>query len=159
MKQIWAPWRMDYILNAGKGGCFLCEIFAAGADEDNLVLSRGGRCALLMNLYPYNNGHLMVAPFRHVASLEEMDGEELAELMSMASAACAALRAAVNPDGFNVGINIGAAAGAGLKDHIHMHIVPRWRGDTNFMPVVADVKVIPQSLRELWGRIKEALSA
>jgi len=158
MKRIWAPWRMKYILNSRKKGCFLCDIFKSKQDKRHLILKRGKYCCLLLNRYPYNNGHLMVAPYKHVDSLELLNANEMSEMMQMASIACKALRKSLHPDGFNLGLNIGTAAGAGLKNHIHLHIVPRWEGDTNFMPVLGEVKIIPQPLDELWRQIKNALT-
>ncbi len=111
-----------------------------------------------MNRYPYTGGHLMVAPFRHVATVEEMSERELAEMMALTKEAMKALRKTIRPHGFNVGINVGEAAGAGLKDHVHLHIVPRWRGDTNFITVMADVRVVPQALAELWGKLREVMA-
>ena len=157
MKRLWAPWRMEYILKMKQDECFLCEIIKSDDDETNLVLLRGETSLLLMNRYPYNNGHLMVAPYRHVAALEAMNEVELLDMMRLASDACAALRKIVCAEGFNVGLNLGAAAGAGLKDHVHLHIVPRWSGDTNFMPVIADSKVIPQSLDQLCAELRRTL--
>lgn len=158
MKRIWAPWRMKYILNSRKKGCFLCDICQDDKNEQNLVLKRGKSNFLLLNKYPYNNGHLMIAPYRHVDRLESMHEPEMTEMMQLASTACKALRKSLHPDGFNLGLNIGTAAGAGLKDHIHLHIVPRWEGDTNFMPVFGEVKVIPQPLDELWRKLRKALN-
>ena len=145
---------MEYILNSKEPGCFMCDIFQNDKDRENLLLYRGETCALLMNRFPYNNGHLMAAPYKHVDSIEKMKQTELTEMMELASKACSTLRDVVKPHGFNIGINIGAVAGAGLKDHVHLHIVPRWEGDTNFMPVLADTKVIPQPLDELWELLK-----
>lgn len=158
MKRIWAPWRMKYILQSRKAGCFLCSIFKSRRDQRHLVLQRGAYCYLLLNRYPYNNGHLMVAPYRHAATLENMRPEEMNEMMQLTSKACKALRKCMRPDGFNLGLNIGTAAGAGLKDHLHLHIVPRWEGDTNFMPVFGEVKIIPQPLDEVWRKLRKALS-
>lgn len=154
MKRLWAPWRMAYILSSREKGCFLCDIIQGNADRKNLVLRRGEFCALVLNRYPYNNGHLMVAPYRHVDNLGVMSDGERSELLALAAAACAALKKAMRPDGFNIGLNLGVSAGAGLKDHLHLHIVPRWEGDTNFMPVIAGVKVIPQSLDALWRQLR-----
>jgi len=156
MERLWAPWRMEYILKCRQPGCFLCDAFQSVADRDNLIVKRSTTCALVMNRYPYNNGHLMVAPYRHLDNLEDLRAEEQADLLALATAACARLREVVHAQGFNLGINQGAAAGAGLKDHIHLHIVPRWEGDTNFMPILADVKVIPQPLLELWEQLHNA---
>ncbi len=150
---------MEYILKSNQPGCFLCDILGSKADRENLVLRRGRHCAVLMNRYPYNNGHLMVTPYRHVDGVESMQPEEHLEMLGLAGRACVWLRKVMRPDGFNIGINQGAAAGAGLKEHIHLHIVPRWNGDTNFMPVLAEVKVIPQALGELWERLLSAARA
>jgi ATP adenylyltransferase len=158
MKRIWAPWRMEYILKSRKKGCFLCNILKARNDKRNLVLKRGEYSFLLLNRYPYNNGHLMVTPYRHASSIESLNGKELGEMMELCSLACKALRKSLKPDGFNIGLNIGTTAGAGLKDHIHLHIVPRWEGDTNFMPVLGEVKIIPQMLGELWRKMKKELT-
>ncbi len=156
MERLWAPWRMEYIRQCRQPGCFLCDAFQSVADRDNLIIKRSTSCALVMNRYPYNNGHLMVAPYRHLANLEDLQAEEQGDLLALATTACTRLREVVHAQGFNLGINQGAAAGAGLKGHIHLHIVPRWEGDTNFMPVMAEVKVIPQTLLELWEQLHKA---
>ena len=157
-KALWAPWRMEYIRRPSGGGCFLCEILPAGNDRANLVLRRDPHAVLLMNRYPYNNGHLLVAPRRHVADLGDLSPEERAAIMDLLDLGVQALRATVRPDGFNLGFNLGGAAGAGLESHLHGHIVPRWSGDTNFMPVLADVKVVPQAMDELWADLSAALA-
>ena len=158
-KNIWAPWRIEYILANKAGGCFLCDMFRERADRKNHLLFRGKTCAALINRYPYSPGHLMIAPLRHVAKLTRMTRAELREMMELTARCSGILERAIHPHGFNIGINIGDAAGAGLRDHVHMHIVPRWSGDTNFMPVLADVKVMPQALDEIWdalhGHFKE----
>lgn len=157
METLWAPWRIEYIKEAPKGGCFLCDILRAGGDDRaNLVLKRGTACAVVMNRYPYNNGHLMVAPYRHVARLADLTPEERLETMDLLDLSVAALTSAIRPEGFNVGINLGRVAGAGLETHLHTHIVPRWNGDTNFMPVIGDTKVIPQALDDLWVTLRAA---
>lgn len=145
-KTIWAPWRIEYILSDKTDGCFLCRMFAENRDRDNLLLKRGSACAVVMNRYPYTGGHLMVTPLRHVRHLKELTAEEKAELMELTIGAVEILKAELKPDGLNLGYNFGAAAGAGLKDHLHQHIVPRWTGDTNFMPVMCDTRVMPQAL-------------
>ncbi len=150
MKRIWAPWRMEYILQPKSKGCFLCEGFTDDQDRDRLILRRGTHCAIMMNRYPYNNGHLMVAPLRHIDRLEELTDSESAELMHFTQASIRVLRQYMKPDGFNVGLNLGEAAGAGLKEHLHQHIVPRWSGDTNFMPAIGETKVMPQSLGDVY---------
>jgi len=157
MKQLWAPWRMAYIDSSDKKdeGCIFCTKPAEHRDEENLLLYRGERCFVLMNLFPYNNGHLMVAPYAHVPTIEELDPATLTDIMVTAQRCLATLRAAMNPHGFNMGINQGTVAGAGIADHVHYHIVPRWNGDTNFMPVLADVKVMPDYLQNTYRQLKE----
>ncbi|MGC8613767.1 MAG: HIT family protein [Conexivisphaera sp.] len=153
MRRLWAPWRMEYISSGERGGeCVLCEA-ARDPVEERLVLHRGERAFIIMNRFPYNNGHLMVAPVRHVRLPGELSDEEALEIHRLISASMEALRRAMNPDGFNVGVNVGRHAGAGM-DHLHYHVVPRWAGDTNFMPVLADVKVIPQHLRTTYEQLR-----
>lgn len=147
-KTIWAPWRIEYILSDKEDGCFLCKMFAEENDRDNLLLKRGKTCVVVMNRYPYNGGHLMVAPYRHLEHLRDMAPEERLEMADLTIEAVEILKAALKPDGLNLGCNLGKAAGAGLEDHVHQHIVPRWNGDTNFMPVLADTRVMPQALQE-----------
>ena len=147
-KTIWAPWRIEYILGNKDEECFLCRMFAEENDRENLVLRRGKTCAVVMNRYPYTGGHLMVAPYRHLEHLQDMTPEERVEITNLSIEAVEILKTALKPDGLNLGYNLGAAAGAGLKDHIHQHIVPRWTGDTNFMPVIGDTRVMPQALME-----------
>jgi ATP adenylyltransferase len=139
-------------------GCFLCAKSRQQDDEANLILARGTRGFVIMNLYPYNSGHLMIAPYAHVPSIEELDAPTLTELMVLAQRCLAALRTALHPDGFNLGFNLGKVAGAGLADHVHLHVVPRWNGDTNFMPVLADVKVMPDLLQNTYRQIRAALT-
>ncbi len=157
MKQIWAPWRTVYIGGDHGGECFFCEKIKSVQDEANLVLLRGDRTFVLMNLYPYNNGHLLIAPKRHVGDIEDLTEEEMMELFKMTRKMVKVLRA-FNPEGFNVGVNIGKVAGAGVPGHLHIHVVPRWNGDTNFMPVLGDVKVISESLEETYKKLKESLA-
>ncbi len=147
-KTIWAPWRIEYILGDKEGGCFLCRMFAESSDRENLLLKRGRTCAVVMNRYPYNSGHLMVTPYRHIENLSDLTPEERLELMDLTAETVDILKGALHPQGLNLGFNLGEPAGAGLKDHIHQHIVPRWTGDTNFMPVLADTRVMPQALHE-----------
>lgn len=159
MEQLWAPWRMTYIApkTPQSQECIFCSKPAEHRDAENYILYRGERCFMLLNLYPYNNGHLMIAPYQHVGSIELLDAETLTEMMAQAQLALAALRKAMNPDGFNMGINQGKVAGAGFADHVHMHVVPRWEGDTNFMPVLADVKVMPEHLEIVYQQLKQAI--
>lgn len=137
--------------------CVFCLKLAQDRDAENYVLWRGKHCAIVLNLYPYNNGHLMVIPYAHVPSLEDLPVEAQTEMMLTVSKSLALLRRAMQPQGFNIGINIGQAAGAGIKDHIHIHIVPRWGGDTNFMPVLAETRVIPEWLDDTYANLKAAL--
>jgi ATP adenylyltransferase len=159
-ERIWAPWRLPYVKDAAKDveeECIFCAKPAAGDDEANLIVHRGERCFVILNLFPYTNGHLMIAPYEHVPTLPDMDPETLAELMALAQRAMVALDEKYAPHGYNVGFNQGRVAGAGFEHHIHMHVVPRWGGDTNFMPVLADARVLPQSLEESYRTLKGAL--
>ena len=153
-RPLWAPWRIEYITRPRKEGCIFCAI-AAGEDQQELLVERGDRCFTVLNAFPYASGHVMAAPYRHVAGLEELDDDELLGLMHLTRRAMRALREAMSPDGFNAGLNLGVEAGAGVADHLHMHVVPRWQGDTNFMPVLADTRVLPQAL----AATREALVA
>jgi ATP adenylyltransferase len=155
MEQIWAPWRIEYIEMEKAKGCILCDKPKENNDAPNYILYRGKKNFVILNSYPYNPGHLMVAPYRHVASLEELTNEELSEHFEIVSRSLKVLRRVFNPGGFNIGINMGKVAGAGIDDHIHTHIVPRWPGDTNFMPVIADVRVLPEALAETYDRLKD----
>jgi len=161
MKILWAPWRMIYIRrfsSEDRSECFLCKAAREKNDEENLVVFRGETCFVIMNRFPYNNGHLMVAPYRHVGSILELREEESAEIMSLLKLSVKALSEEYKPDGYNIGLNLGRVAGAGLADHIHFHVVPRWAGDTNFMPVISETKVIPEGLEETWRRLKSRFS-
>ncbi len=161
MEHLWAPWRMAYIApeTPQPQGCIFCTQPAENRDAEHHILYRGEHCFMMLNLYPYNNGHLMIAPYQHVGTIEGLPPETLTELMTQAQLALKALRAAMKPDGFNMGINQGKVAGAGFADHMHLHIVPRWNGDTNFMPVVADTKVMPEHLDVVYQKLKEAIAA
>jgi ATP adenylyltransferase len=155
-KQLWAPWRLEYIAQADEqDGCVFCDA-AAGDDEDRLVVHRGDRAFALLNKFPYSSGHLMVAPSRHVGDLTELEADEALEIHRLATQAVTALRQVYGPEGFNLGWNLGRIAGAGVVDHVHQHVVPRWAGDTNFMPVLADVKVLPEHLSETRRRLADA---
>lgn len=158
MDRLWAPWRAEYILGPKEQGCLLCRISQEKRDRENLVLWRGQLCFVMMNLYPYNSGHIMVVPHRHEKDLEGLGEEEMLEMMGLAQKGIAVLRTSMKPQGFNLGINLGDIAGAGVEDHVHLHIVPRWKGDTNFMPVSAATKVISQALEETYGVLQEAWS-
>jgi len=155
MKTLWAPWRMEYILSSEKeDGCILCPGEDRSRDDERLILHVGKRTMVIMNKYPYINGHLLVAPVRHVGGMEDLSEEEMLDLMTMVRTSIGVLRRHMNPDGFNVGLNLGRVAGAGLEDHLHFHVVPRWSGDTNFMAVFGDVRVIPQHIRETYGALR-----
>jgi ATP adenylyltransferase len=143
---MWAPWRLEYIKGPDPEDCIFCAAVEGERDAERYVVARGERCIVLLNAYPYNNGHLMVAPVDHVPSIEELADGSLLELMQLTRRSNMVLREAYAPDGFNIGINQGKVAGAGFDDHVHLHVVPRWGGDTNFMPVIADTRVLPQSL-------------
>jgi len=161
MEHLWAPWRMAYIAppTPHPQECIFCALPADNRDEEHHILYRGERCFMMLNLYPYNNGHLMIAPYQHMGAIEKLPIETLTELMAQAQLALKALRIAMKPAGFNLGINEGKVAGAGFADHMHLHIVPRWDGDTNFMPVVAEVKVLPEHLDVVYQKLKEAIAA
>jgi ATP adenylyltransferase len=148
---------MKYILSNKTKGCVLCDKVAENDDKKNHILYRGRTCCVMLNLYPYNNGHLMIAPYQHVPSLEMLEEETLIEMMLLVSKCLVALRQCMNPQGFNLGVNIGKAAGAGVYDHVHFHIVPRWEGDTNFMPILAETRVIPELLDDTYDQLKAHL--
>jgi len=156
MKKLWAPWRIQYILHVDseKEGCIFCVKPKENKDEKNLILFRGEKTFVMMNLFPYNTGHLMVAPFRHTGGFVELDEEEGKEIFKLTQLSLKILKEVMEPDGFNLGTNIGRVAGAGYEDHVHLHIVPRWSGDTNFMPIIADVKIIPEGLKETYKKLK-----
>jgi len=157
MKRLWTPWRMQYLTGADKShsepGCVFCAKLYA-PDESEHVLCRGQFAYVTLNRYPYNNGHLMVIPNIHVASLENLAAPTLAELMQLTNRGLAVLRQAYQPDGFNIGVNLGHAAGAGIAEHVHIHIVPRWSADTNFMPIVGETRVIPETLDQTFTRLR-----
>ena len=157
MDSLWAPWRIRYILGEKEEGCFLCRKPQAAEDAKNHILIRDRTCFALLNAYPYNPGHLMVAPYKHTGELDDLSDQELTELMLLTRRCKQLLARAVKPDGFNVGINFGRVAGAGVLDHVHIHIVPRWNGDTNFMPVLADTRVLPQALDDTYQELLKAL--
>ncbi len=156
-QRIWAPWRLAYVKDASKDSeqeCIFCAKPAAGDDEANLIVHRGERCFVILNLFPYTNGHLMVAPFEHIGAIQDLPPETTAEMMALAQRAIVVLEQEYEPHGFNVGFNQGRVAGAGVEHHIHMHVVPRWGGDNNFMPVLADTRVMPQTLDQTYAALK-----
>ncbi len=161
MERLWAPWRGEYVKSASKGedqGCLFCELQKQD-DEEALILARTELSFAVLNRYPYNSGHLMVAPFRHVGNLEDLKDEESLDAQQLLQRAIRALKEAMEPDGFNLGMNLGRVAGAGVADHLHMHVVPRWNGDTNFMPVTAETKVLPETLDQTWRRLRARFGA
>jgi ATP adenylyltransferase len=156
VKQLWAPWRLEYIRGADEQeGCVFCRA-RDGDDEEGLVVHRGNRALVVLNKYPYASGHLMVAPNRHEGEFGDLETEEALEVHQLAAAGVAALAETMRPQGFNLGWNLGRIAGAGVVDHVHLHVVPRWAGDTNFMPVLADVKVLPEALEATRRKLAEA---
>ena len=158
MERLWAPWRMQYIEQGGRvQGCLFCELPVQNRDEENLILHRGKTGFIMLNCFPYNSGHLMVAPFKHTADMYELVDDELLEISRLVRYSVRLLTAAMQPDGFNLGMNLGRSAGAGVADHVHWHIVPRWDGDTNFMPVIADTKVLPESLQSTYDKLRKKI--
>jgi ATP adenylyltransferase len=157
-EKMWAPWRMRYIEGTHEDkGCIFCVKPKEDKDRDNLILFRGKYSFVMMNLFPYNNGHLMVAPYRHTGDLTVLEDNEILEIMKLSSKMIKVIRKIMKPDGFNTGFNLGRAAGAGIADHIHFHIVPRWIGDTNFMPVLGEVKVISEHIFDTYDKIKKEI--
>jgi ATP adenylyltransferase len=155
MERLWSPWRSEYVTSAGNSDdCIFCDHLARGADEDAHILFRGDMTFAILNAYPYNSGHLMVAPLRHVGELEDVEAGELQELMETVRRSVSVLKGAMRPHGFNVGLNLGRVAGAGLPGHLHVHVVPRWGGDTNFMPVVGETKVMPELLADTYAKLR-----
>jgi ATP adenylyltransferase len=156
VKQIWAPWRLEYIKSADEdSGCVFCRA-VEGDDEEALVVQRGAHAIALLNKYPYASGHFMVAPTRHVGEYGDLDEEEVLAVHRLASVGMGALAELYAPQGYNAGWNLGRIAGAGVVDHVHLHVVPRWAGDTNFMPVLADIKVLPEHLQETRRKLADA---
>ena len=154
MDILWAPWRIDYILAPKDEGCIFCSKPAENNDKKNFILHRGQNCFVIMNYYPYNNGHLMVVPYRHIAELTDLTDVENKEMMNLLTQCVKVIKQKMSPHGFNIGMNLGIVAGAGIKDHLHFHIVPRWNGDMNFMPITGHTKVISEALEKTWEKLK-----
>jgi ATP adenylyltransferase len=151
MQTIWAPWRIKYILSEKESECFFCKkLKQVVNDKENLVLYRGKSAFALLNIYPYNNGHIMIAPYAHVSSLTALDREQITDLFHVTQLCERVLTRVIQPEGFNIGINLGKVAGAGVEDHLHVHVVPRWNGDTNYMTAISNTRVIPQQLTETY---------
>ena len=161
MDKLWAPWRYEYIKsNASENddSCLFCRVISEGDDEKNLIIYRGRNAYIMLNRYPYNNGHLMIVPYNHLSEIYMLNDDEMLEVMKLSSLSVKVLRNEFSPEGFNIGLNLGKIAGAGIDEHLHIHIVPRWKGDTNFMPVIADTKVIPEALKDTYRRLREHIS-
>ena len=157
MDYLWTPWRYQYITNSDKPSeCVFCAAARSSDDRDVLIVHRGNTCFVILNRFPYTSGHLMVVPFRHLATMEELDDEALIEMFHLARDSERHLRAVYRPEGLNLGMNIGKSAGAGIAGHLHLHVLPRWTGDTNFMTVVGETRVLPEDLEITWDRLRAA---
>jgi ATP adenylyltransferase len=154
MNTIWAPWRAEYIVGSKPSGCIFCDAHNSG---DKLLITEGTTCLAIMNRFPYTSGHCLIAPHRHVGDITALSADESAEMDRLMKMLVAAIRKIMKPDGFNIGMNIGSVAGAGIEDHLHLHIVPRWKGDTNFLPVIGEVHLASQHLETTLAKIKESL--
>jgi ATP adenylyltransferase len=160
MRKLWAPWRMEYVGNAKQKKCFLCaDLKDKKNDKKNYVLYRGKTCFIVLNAYPYSNGHLLIAPYRHIPDITNLKDAETLELTKLCSLATKILKKGLKAQGFNIGINMGKVSGAGLTGHLHIHVVPRWQGDTNFMPILSDSKVISQALEETYEILKKSIQS
>jgi len=158
MKVLWAPWRLKYITGDKEEGCIFCKKPKEGNDKDNLILYTGETSFIIMNRYPYSNGHLMTVPYKHTNNLSDLTPDERLELMNL-TAKCLDILQVIKPEGFNIGMNIGRTGGAGIDDHLHFHIVPRWSGDTNFMPVIGDIRVMPEYLEDTYETLSKHLKS
>jgi ATP adenylyltransferase len=156
MEHIWSPWRYNYIASADRvEGCVLCRVHGERKDAENYIVHRGQLNFVILNLFPYTSGHLMVVPYEHTASLALVDEATTSEMMALAKRAQSALDSEYHPDGFNIGMNLGRSAGAGIADHLHLHIVPRWVGDANFVSIVGETRVLPEDLATTYGKLKK----
>ncbi len=158
MKVLWAPWRLKYITGDKEEGCIFCKKPKEGNDKDNLILYTGETSFIIMNRYPYSNGHLMTVPYKHTNNLSDLTPDERLELMNL-TAKCLDILEVIKPEGFNIGMNLGRTGGAGIDDHLHFHIVPRWSGDNNFMPVIGDVRVMPEYLEDTYETLSKHLKS
>jgi ATP adenylyltransferase len=158
LDHLWSPWRLEYILGPKAQHCVFCQKLDGGDDQTEHILLRGQTCYVTLNKYPYNNGHLLVVPYVHVPSLEDLPAETLTEMMLQVNKGIAALRLAMRPQGFNIGANLGKVAGAGIEAHVHLHVVPRWSADTNFMSVVGETRTIPETLDQTFAGLRKALA-
>ncbi len=157
MNKLWAPWRIRYVSKPVKGKCIFCKAYKEKKDAANFVVLRSTHCFVILNTYPYNNGHVMVVPNRHIRNLDKLSREEIIDLFATTIKIKNIIKNLMHAEGFNIGINIGEVAGAGIKSHLHIHIVPRWNGDTSFMPAISSTKVISQSLNDLYKSLKKCL--
>jgi ATP adenylyltransferase len=158
MDKIWAPWRSKYVRLKNKKGCLFCRAYKSGKDKANFVVFRDRKSFVMMNIFPYNNGHLMISPVKHAAELSCLSDEEMLSCLRLIEKSCRVLKKVLHPHAFNIGLNLGQDAGAGIVKHLHFHVVPRWRGDTNCMPVISNAKIVPQSLNELYEKLKKEFS-
>ncbi len=154
MKYLWAPWRIEYIEGEKEKGCIFCNRLKEKNDEESLILYRGKLAFIIMNRYPYSSGHLMIAPYDHISGIELLPSDVMQEMMELVQKSITVLKKAINPDGFNIGVNQGKAAGAGVEDHVHIHVVPRWVGDTNFMTTLSEIRVVPEDLKRTYRKLK-----
>ncbi len=157
MKKLWAPWRIEYIKKPKEKECIFCKVIKEDRDRENLVLYRSSKSFIILNKYPYNNGHLMIAPYKHTPTPLELNGDEDADIAELIKLSMKILDASLRPQGYNIGANIGKAAGAGIEEHYHIHVVPRWIGDTNFMPIISDTKVVVEHLYQTYDNLKKEL--
>jgi ATP adenylyltransferase len=153
MENLWAPWRMEYVLGNREPYCIFCSEGNGHTDEQRLILYRGPLVMVMMNKFPYNNGHLLIAPWKHVAGLEDLSPEEMTHIMQWLTISTQIIKHIMLPNGFNIGLNLGSAAGAGVESHLHFHVVPRWQGDTNFLTVLGDVRSIPEHLKQTYAKL------
>ena len=157
MQNLWAPWRSSFVLSKKERGCIFCKRLKQKEDRKNLIIHRGEKCFIIMNRFPYNAGHLMVAPIRHIGQLEKLTQTEMLELMELQQLCVKLLKKELKPQGFNTGMNLGKIAGAGIADHIHIHVVPRWEGDTNFMPILGKTKIVSIGLEEMYQKLRSGM--
>jgi ATP adenylyltransferase len=157
--RLWAPWRLVYLKGEKSSDCIFCSKPALDDDARSFIVTRGSSCFVMLNAFPYTNGHLMVAPYEHTADLRDLQPDVASELMALTQRSLDAIEQVYSPEGFNLGANLGEVAGAGFAQHLHMHVVPRWKGDTNFMPVVGDTSVMPEALPDSWRKLRDAFQA
>ncbi len=158
MKRLWAPWRIEYIKMPKSGECIFCKAASSNNDKENLVVYRSRYSFIILNRFPYNSGHLMIVPYRHIPHILDLNDDEILDMFRLMKISIKALDSLMKPEGYNIGVNIGEAAGAGIKDHFHIHVVPRWSGDTNFMPVIGDTKVIVEALESVYENLKREIA-